>query len=255
MYKNIEKQTKLNLKELVKYQEGQVVSKTLVQNDYVSMTIFSFDKGEEISTHAAGGDAMVTVLEGKGRFTVGGEVFYVEEGETLIMPKDIPHITMLVMMESIQNRIVENGQKGKATWLYIDEFHVLLNSEYSAKYLQQLWKKVRKQGGLCTGITQNVVDLLQNYTATTMLANSEFVALLKQANTDSSKMAEVIGVSEAQLRFVTNTASGMGLIKCGSVVIPFDNQISKDTDLYRLYNTNIHEKIAEQKKKEAKFAD
>ena len=69
MYKNIEKQTMLNLKDLVEYQEGQVVSKTLVQNDYVSMTIFSFDKGEEISTHAAGGDAMVTVLEGKGRFT------------------------------------------------------------------------------------------------------------------------------------------------------------------------------------------
>ena len=160
-------------------------------------------------------------------------------------------LVMLVMMESIQNRIVENGKRGKATWLYIDEFHVFLNSEYSAKYLQQLWKKVRKQGGLCTGITQNVVDLLQNYTATTMLANSEFVALLKQANTDSSKMAEVIGVSEAQLRFVTNTASGMGLIKCGSVVIPFDNQISKDTDLYRLYNTNIHELI-EQKKKEAR---
>jgi quercetin dioxygenase-like cupin family protein len=91
MYKNIDKQTKLNLKDLVEYQEGQVVSKTLVQNDYVSMTIFSFDKGEEISTHAAGGDAMVTVLEGKGRFTVGDEVFYVEEGETLIMPKDIPH--------------------------------------------------------------------------------------------------------------------------------------------------------------------
>ena len=90
MYKNIDKQTKLTLKELVEYQEGQVVSKTLVQNDYVSMTIFSFDKGEEISTHAAGGDAMVTVLEGKGRFTVGDEVFYVEEGETLIMPKDIP---------------------------------------------------------------------------------------------------------------------------------------------------------------------
>ena len=163
---------------------------------------------------------------------------------------ELSPITMLVMMESIQQRIIENGQKGKATWLYIDEFHVLLNSEYSAKYLQQLWKKVRKQGGLCTGITQNVVDLLQNYTATTMLANSEFVVLLKQANTDSSKMAEVVGVSEAQLRFVTNTSSGMGLIKFGSVIIPFDNQISKDTDLYKLYNTNIHEKIAEQKAKE-----
>lgn len=91
MYKNIEKQTKLQLKDQIKYQPGQVVSKTLVQNDKVSMTIFSFDKGEEISTHAAGGDAMVTVLEGTGRFTVGGEVFSLNEGETLIMPKDIPH--------------------------------------------------------------------------------------------------------------------------------------------------------------------
>jgi len=164
---------------------------------------------------------------------------------------ELSPITMLVMMESIQNRIIENGKRGIATWLYIDEFHVLLNSEYSAKYLQQLWKKVRKQGGLCTGITQNVVDLLQNYTATTMLANSEFVALLKQANTDSSKMAEVIGVSEAQLRFVTNTQSGMGLMKCGNVVIPFDNTIEKGTDLYNLYNTNIHEKIALEKSKNA----
>ena len=91
LYKNIEKQVKLKLNDLVEYQEGQVVSKTLVQNEYVSMTIFSFDKGEEISTHAAGGDAMVTVLEGTGRFTVGGEVFILKAGETLIMPKDIPH--------------------------------------------------------------------------------------------------------------------------------------------------------------------
>lgn len=91
MYKNIEKKTKLNLKDLVDYQDGQVVSKTLVQNDVVSMTLFSFDKCEEISTHAAGGDAMVTVLEGTGRFTVGDDVFILNEGETLIMPKDIPH--------------------------------------------------------------------------------------------------------------------------------------------------------------------
>lgn len=91
MYKNIEKQKSLKLKELVDYQAGQVVSRTLVQNPSVSMTIFSFDKGEEISTHASGGDAMVTVLEGKGRFTVGGEVFILKEGETLIMPKDVPH--------------------------------------------------------------------------------------------------------------------------------------------------------------------
>lgn len=80
-----------------------------------------------------------------------------------------------------------------------------------------------------------------------MLANSEFVALLKQANTDSSKMAEVIGVSDAQLKFVTNSQSGMGLLKFGSIIIPFDNQISKDTGLYKLYNTSIHEKFEREK--------
>ena len=91
MYKNIEKQVKLALKDQVEYLEGQVVSKTLVQNNSVSMTLFSFDKGEEISTHSSGGDAMVTVLEGKGRFTVAEDVFYLEEGDTLIMPTGIPH--------------------------------------------------------------------------------------------------------------------------------------------------------------------
>ena len=90
MYKNIAKKEKLELKSLVDYQDGQVVSKTLVQNDYVSVTIFSFDKGEEISTHASGGDAMVTVLEGTGRFTIGGDVFILNEGETIVMPKDVP---------------------------------------------------------------------------------------------------------------------------------------------------------------------
>lgn len=91
MYKNIEKSKVLCLKDLVAYEKGQVVSRTLVQNDYVSVTLFAFDKDEEISTHASGGDAMVTVLEGKGRFTVGGEVFFLEEGQTLIMPKNVPH--------------------------------------------------------------------------------------------------------------------------------------------------------------------
>lgn len=91
MYKNIVKKEKVELKNLVAYQEGQVVSKTLVQNDYVSVTLFSFDKGEEISTHESGGDAMVTVLEGTGKFTIGGDVFILKEGETIIMPKDVPH--------------------------------------------------------------------------------------------------------------------------------------------------------------------
>lgn len=90
MYKNIEKQKVLHMAEQVDYQDGQIISRTLVQNSKLSMTLFAFEKDEEISTHAAGGDAMVTVLEGTGRFTVGGEVFLVSQGETLIMPKDIP---------------------------------------------------------------------------------------------------------------------------------------------------------------------
>ena len=91
MYKNIEKKEVLELKNLVDYQDGQVVSKTLVQNDLVSVTVFSFDKGEEISTHASSGDAMVTVLEGKGKFTISGVEYIVEEGQTIIMPKNEPH--------------------------------------------------------------------------------------------------------------------------------------------------------------------
>ena len=91
MYKNIAKETRLCLADLVDYSAGQVVSKTLVQNEKVSMTIFSFDKGEEISSHSAGGDAMVTILDGKGKFTVGGVEYVLEKGETLIMSKGIPH--------------------------------------------------------------------------------------------------------------------------------------------------------------------
>ena len=81
----------LELKNLVEYQKGQVVSKTLVQNELVSVTIFSFDKGEEISAHASGGDAMVTVLEGKGKFTINGQEYILEAGQTIIKPKDEPH--------------------------------------------------------------------------------------------------------------------------------------------------------------------
>ena len=91
MYKNIEKKQIMKLEDLVEYQEGQVVSKTLVQNVLVSVTAFSFDKGEEISTHASGGDAMVTVLDGKGKFTIGGEEYILQKGETIVMPKNVPH--------------------------------------------------------------------------------------------------------------------------------------------------------------------
>lgn len=89
--KNIEKGVVVKLKEEVEYQKGQIVSKTLVQNEAVSLTLFAFEKGEEISTHAAGGDAMVTVLEGIGKITIDGKEFVLKEGESIVMPKDVPH--------------------------------------------------------------------------------------------------------------------------------------------------------------------
>ena len=89
--KNIDHETVLNLADQIHAEPGQIVSKTLAQNKAVSLTLFAFSKGEEISTHDSIGDAMVTVLEGTGRFTVGGEVFVLTEGETLVMPKNVPH--------------------------------------------------------------------------------------------------------------------------------------------------------------------
>lgn len=157
--------------------------------------------------------------------------------------KELGAISTLVMLENISARIAENAKKGKATWLFVDEFHTVLDKEYSAKYLYTLWKKVRKLGGLCTGITQNVTDMLQNYTAVTMLGNSEFIALLKQANVDSRELSKVAGIPEAQLRFVNNSPSGTGIIKHGSVCIPFDNRMGKEENpIYALFNTNLHEK-------------
>jgi quercetin dioxygenase-like cupin family protein len=89
--KNIDPAKVLRLEDEVSYQKGQIVSKTLVQNKSVSLTLFAFDKGEEISTHSSDGDAMVTIIDGTGRFTVGDEIFILNKGETLIMPNHVPH--------------------------------------------------------------------------------------------------------------------------------------------------------------------
>ena len=143
---------------------------------------------------------------------------------------------------------MENWKKGIATWLWIDEFHVLLQSPYSANYLWALWKKVRKRRGICTGITQNLADILRSDsrdTIGTMLANSEFVALLRQSSTDLDTVADALNISEAQLDYVNNAPAGTGLLRFGSVVIPFDETVSKDSKLYQMYNTNPYE-LAEQ---------
>ena len=115
--------------------------------------------------------------------------------------------------------------------------------EFSGNFVYTLWKKVRKQGGMCTGITQNIVDMLQSYIGTTILNNSEFIALLKQSNLDSQELERVAGIPAAQLKYVSNSPAGTGIIKHGSVIVPFDSRMEKENKLYRLFNTNMHEKF------------
>ena len=117
--------------------------------------------------------------------------------------------------------------------------------EYSAQFLYKLWKRVRKYGAYCTGITQNVSDLLQSHTARTMLANSEFITILNQAATDRIELAKLLGISETQLSYVTNAEAGKGLIKCAGNIVPFESGFPKDTKLYRLMTTKPKEAIIE----------
>lgn len=156
---------------------------------------------------------------------------------------------MIVMLEHIRTRIAMNAKRGKATWLFVDEFHNLANNEYSAMFLEKIWKEVRKLGGLCTAITQNIADLLTSKVVETMLMNSEYVDLLSQKPREMDLLQEVLGVSENLLQYVCNSASGCGLLKFGNKYIPKDNRLPKNTVMYQLFNTNFHE--LQKMKKEA----
>lgn len=114
---------------------------------------------------------------------------------------------------------------------------LLFKHEYSANFLFTLWKRVRKYGAFITGITQNVEDLLQSHTARTMLANSELVVMLNQAATDRAELADLMGISDLQMSYITGVEAGHGLVKIGSALVPFVNRVPKDTMLFKLMNT------------------
>ena len=158
-----------------------------------------------------------------------------ELGKTL-MP-----VGMLVILDSIFNRITSNKEKGKKTYIFIDEIYLLFLHEYSAEFLFTLWKRVRKYGAFITGITQNVDDLLQSHTARTMLANSELVIMLNQATTDRVELADLFCMSEEQVKFIKNTEAGCGLAKIGGSLVPFQNKLPKETKLYKMMTTKFGE--------------
>ena len=163
--------------------------------------------------------------------------------DILDLGKQLMPIGMLVVLDSILNRITQNRAKGRNTFIFIDEIYLLFQHEYSANFLFTLWKRVRKYGAYATGITQNVDDLLQSHTARTMLANSEFIVMLNQASTDRLKLAELLNISDLQMSYITNAEAGHGLIKVGSSLVPFSNKFPKNTKLYKLMTTKPGESV------------
>ena len=157
--------------------------------------------------------------------------------DILDLGKQLLPIGMLIVLDSILNRITTNRKNGRNTYIFIDEIYLLFQHEYSANFLFTLWKRVRKYGAYCTGLTQNVEDLLQSHTARTMLANSEFIIMLNQASTDRIELAKLLNISELQMGYITNVGAGQGLIKVGSNLVPFINKFPKNTKLYKLMTT------------------
>lgn len=155
--------------------------------------------------------------------------------------KELKTMGMLIVLDQIWNRVTQNRQKGKRTWLYIDEIYLLFQNEYSSNYLFELYKRARKWGLIPTGITQNVEDLLLSDNARRMLSNSDFIIMLNQATSDRIELASLLDISQPQLSFVTNAKEGQGLVFAGNSIIPFIDEFPKETELYKMMTTKIEE--------------
>ena len=154
--------------------------------------------------------------------------------------KQLKTLGMLIVLDYVWNRITENRAKGKRTWIYMDEIYLLFANEYSANFLFELYKRARKWGGVPTGITQNVEDLLKSETARSMLSNTDFVMMLNQATSDRVQLARLLNISDNLLAYVTNSDSGQGLICCGGSIIPFRDKFPHN-ELYDLMTTKLDE--------------
>lgn len=164
---------------------------------------------------------------------------------------NLSSIGQMIMMESIRKRVMENYEKGKATWIFMDEFHNLTKRAHTISYLEKNWKEFRKFGGICTGITQNISDLLQTKEIVTMLSNSEYISILTQSEVEIPLLRDSLGLSEHMLEYVAKVEPGLGLLKFGNKFIPRDSRLPKDTPLYNLFNTDFHEKVKKKAIKEA----
>ena len=157
--------------------------------------------------------------------------------DILELGEQMKSIGLLIMLDNIMNRVIENRKRGRYTRVYIDEAHLFFKNDYSADFLLKAWKRFRKYGGLLTGITQNISDCLLNETARGMLSNSEFLLMLNQSPSDRRDLSELLNISDTQMSYITNAGAGRGLIKVGGSIVPFINEFPTDTQLYKLMST------------------
>lgn len=158
--------------------------------------------------------------------------------------KQLKKIGMLVVQDQVWNRVTVNRAAHKSTRYYIDEMHLLLKEEQTASYTVEIWKRFRKWGGIPTGITQNVKDLLSSREVENIFENSDFVYMLNQAGGDRNILARQLNISTHQLSYVTHSGEGEGLLFYGSVILPFVDRFPKNTELYRIMTTKPQEVVS-----------
>lgn len=156
--------------------------------------------------------------------------------------KQLKKIGMLVVQDQVWNRVTINREAKKSTRYYIDEMHLLLKEEQTAAYTVEIWKRFRKWGGIPTGITQNVKDLLSSREIENIFENSDFIYMLNQAGGDRQILAKQLNISPHQLSFVTNSNEGEGLLFYGNTIIPFKDKFPKETKLYAIMTTKLNER-------------
>ena len=156
--------------------------------------------------------------------------------------KQLKKIGMLIVQDAVWNRVTVNRNAQKSTRYYIDECHLLLKEEQTAAYMVEIWKRFRKWGGIPTGITQNVKDLLASKEIENILENSDYICMLNQASGDRQILAQKLNISPHQLSYVTHSGEGEGLLFYGSTILPFVDHFPKDTELYRLMTTKMNDK-------------
>ena len=155
--------------------------------------------------------------------------------------KNLRKLAMLIVQDQVWNRVTINRAAKKSTRYYIDEFHLLLKEEQTASYSVEIWKRFRKWGGIPTGMTQNVKDLLASKEIENILDNSDFIYMLNQASGDREILAQKLGISEHQLSYVTSSGQGSGLLFFGDTILPFVDNFPKDTKLYKVMTTKLEE--------------